>query len=85
MSFVGHDHVYNLVYASGLIRSTIYIIDQDQLRQFAGREFSLFYKVSVDEISGGTSVYHSFSRCFFQCVSGPKMCGDHETVRALFK
>ena len=65
MSFVGHDHVYDPVYASGLVRSTIHIVDRDRLRQFAGQEFSLFYKVSVDEISAGASVYHSFGRCFF--------------------
>ena len=60
MSLVSHDHIYDPIYASGLVRSAVYIIDRDRLRQFAGRKLSIFYEVTVDEISGGAGVYHSF-------------------------
>jgi len=62
MSFVGHDYVYNSVYAPGLIQSPIYVVDWDQLRQLTGWKFSVFDKVSVNEVSSSSGVYHMESR-----------------------
>jgi len=68
MSVVGHDHVDDFTDASGLIKGSVHILNQDRLGQLAGRKFCSGDEVLVNEISGGTGINHGFHGCCFHSV-----------------
>ena len=85
MPFVGHDHVYDLVYASSLVWSSVHIIDRDRLQQFAGWELSVFHEVLVNEVTCCASVNHHFSRGSFQHVCCFELYWEHDAVQSFIK
>ena len=68
MSVVGHDHINDFTDASGLIKCSVHIVNQDWLGQLAGWKFHLRDKVLVNKISGSSSFDHGFCGCFFHSV-----------------
>ena len=58
MLFVGHDHVHDFVDAPGLIKGSMYIVNQDWLAQLVSRKFCSGDKVLVNEVSGSTGINH---------------------------
>jgi hypothetical protein len=61
VSIVGHDHVNNFTDASGLVKSSVYIVNWNWLGKPVGWEFGMADKVLVNKVSGCTSVHHGFS------------------------
>jgi len=68
VSVVGHDHVDDFADAPSLIKSSVHVVNRDQLGQLAGRKFCSGDKVLVNEISDSTGINHGFRGCFLHSV-----------------
>jgi hypothetical protein len=68
MGFVLEYEIDNFYYSSIFIRGTINIEDRDRFGEFKETELGTFGIVSVNELSGCTTVYQGISRFDFSSI-----------------
>jgi hypothetical protein len=68
MGFVPEYEIDNFCYSSVFIRSTIDIEDRDRFGEFKEMKLGTFGIVSVNELSGCTTVYQGISRLDFSSI-----------------
>jgi len=81
---ISQDEIHHLSDRTGLIQWPVDIVNQDGVRELPGMEPVSFKIVTVDELSGCSTVYEGVDGLQFSCISGFQLNLQFEGGRAIF-